>query len=598
MCSLINSCVRELTTEELEAAKPTQRKPRRQSNVTLASGFSLRDTGVYWVPNDPDSSSSEIWLCSPLEVVAETEQEDGNGCGYLLSFEDRRGRRKQWAMPASMLAGNGQAYREALHDMGARVDTSTRARNLLSKYIQSEKPKRLVRCVSKPGWHGDAFVMPDRTFSKGNEEIIFQANYADHAFNEAGTLAEWQEHLGKKCVGNSRMTFAVSVAFAAPLLKICGEENGGFHFRGGSATGKTTILDTGGSVWGGGASGYRREWRSTDNGLEKVAEIHNDALLVLDEIGQGDGKTASKALYMLFNGMGKIRQGKSGELRKMTTFRGLTLSAGELSPADLMQKDGEKIRGGQAVRLPDIPIHAGQGMNAWENLHGEGSIDTFCRNLKEMAKRFYGTPIRAYLGKLAQEDHEAIKRGSQNFRENFLTQNVPLGASGEVSRVAGRFALVAFAGELATDWGILPWPEGEATKAAVACFLAWLGARGGNGAMDIETGIAQVRGFIEAHGEGRFTHLHAGMEPEDAKTINRVGFRRQEDAEETAYLILPEAFKNEVCKGFNAQLIAKALRDRGHLLTDNDGRLTKKARLPGLGNKGVYWLRSSVLESE
>ena len=40
--------------------------------------------------------------------------------------------------------------------------------------------------------------------------------------------------------GNSRMVFALSVAFAGPLIEPAGEDSGGFHLRGVSSTGKST----------------------------------------------------------------------------------------------------------------------------------------------------------------------------------------------------------------------------------------------------------------------------------------------------------------------------------------------------------------------
>lgn len=53
------------------------------------------------------------------------------------------------------------------------------------------------------------------------------------------------------------------------------------------------------------------------------------------------------------------------------------------------------------------------------------------------------------------------------------------GASGQVKRVCERFGIAAAAGELAINLGIVPWPKGEAMKAAVFCFQAWIDARGG-----------------------------------------------------------------------------------------------------------------------
>ena len=62
------------------------------------------------------------------------------------------------------------------------------------------------------------------------------------------------------------------------------------------------------------------------------------------------------------------------------------------------------------------------------------------------------------------------------------------GATGEVKRAADRFAVIAAAGELASEWGITGWGAGEATVAAKRCFLDWLNRRGTTGASDVEAG--------------------------------------------------------------------------------------------------------------
>src|ERR1039458_6795984 len=69
----------------------------------------------------------------------------------------------------------------------------------------------------------------------------------------------------------------------------------------------------------------------------------------------------------------------------------------------------------------------------------------------------------------------------------------------------------------------------------------------------------------------------------------------EENSENGAYVyhVVPEAFRRELAKGFHAAIVAKALREHGHL-NGELGRLAYLERLPGLGHQRVYRIRSSI----
>lgn len=101
--------------------------------------------------------------------------------------------------------------------------------------------------------------------------------------------------------------------------------------------------------------------------------------------------------------------------------------------------------------------------------------------------------------------------------------------------------------------------------------------------------LAQVRRFLEAHGDGRF----ATMDQSDTRpVISRAGFRR-ETPEGTEYLILRESFR-EICTGFDHRAVARALADAGALVKDADGSNTKTERLPALGSTRVYRITPAI----
>lgn len=181
---------------------------------------------------------------------------------YLLSFADPLGHPKQWAMPARMLSGDGGEYRATLLNTGLRIASTPRARNLLTQYIQTRHPEEFASCTDRIGWHGRAFVLPKDTIGDQAERIVFQTdNAVENTFRVKGTPAQWRERVGALCAGNSRLVFAVSCAFAGPLLRPAGMESGGFHFRGDSSSGKTTALKLAASVYGG--ADYLQRWRTT-----------------------------------------------------------------------------------------------------------------------------------------------------------------------------------------------------------------------------------------------------------------------------------------------------------------------------------------------
>ena len=179
----------------------------------------------------------------------------------------------------------------------------------------------------------------------------------------------------------------------------------------------------------------------------------------------------------------------------------------------------------------------------------------------------------------------------KGLRQQFISDHLPAGSDGQVRSVCGRFGVVAAAGELATEWGILPWEIGEATKAAAICFRAWLSERGGIGAGEDQAAIRQVRAFFEQHATSRFPEIR-----DELRTINRCGWRRRDGAG-WEFLVLPEAWKSEVCRGIDGEVAAKALADR-RLLKREGKNLTCKVTIPEHGRPRVYVVSGALLEGD
>ncbi len=594
---------------------PTSKKANTNGSSNGANGssfttvgnviFKSTEDGVYAVNDDGDKH----WVCSQLSIEADTRNEDGEDWGRLLVVTDRDGVRHEWAMPMTMLAGDGRDYREKLLSLGLSIGAGRGPRQMLEMYLH-QKPAKRVRCVDRAGWQDEAYVFPDATLGGADGERIYLQSQAgnNHLIRTAGALKEWQDEIAGYCLNNSMPMFAVSAAFAAPLLRQLQCESGGFNFWGNTSEGKSTLLHAAGSVWGGHADkGYLRRWRATANALETVAKLHNDALLCLDELKECDPRAVELAVYMLSNGQGKIRRQKTDALRPIDEWQLLYLSSGELTLADHLASAGKRVFGGQEVRFIDLRADAGKGHGVFDDLHHFKNGKEFSEHIQQSAKRCYGTAIRAFLSELINQRRVNQARvWYRDYQAKFAKDYLPKDAKPEVARALDRFALVAFAGELASEYGVTTWPKHEATHAAGTVFQRWIEARGTVGQSDEEQAIAIVRGFLEKHGGSRFQKRNNPTKDKDAEVddleigrpcaiINRAGYVDiNAKGEIDFYYILPEQFRTEVCAGFNQATVLNALKARGYLKTDN-GRHQIKVRAPE-GNPRVYAISAQIHE--
>lgn len=451
--------------------------------------------GVYFFGKNSDGKPCEPhWICSALWVQAETRDTDQAGWGWLLRWKDPDGQDHQWTCPKRLTQGDGIELCKELTDRGVIIPPGIKAREHVIKYLCFEKPTTKLRCTEKIGWHKKSFVLPNQTIvgtNENSEQVIFQSESVGiSAFSAAGTLQQWRDSIAALCRGNSRLILSVSIALAGPLLNLTGAESGGFHFAGESSTGKTTAVSGAESVWG--AQDFKKTWNATINGLEGIAALHNDTVLILDELSQSDPKTAGETAYMLANGQGKGRAGRSGNAKKRQSWRLLFLSSGETDLASHILDAGKTARAGQEVRLLNIPSDAGKGYGLFEELHGRRGGKELADEIKERALKYHGTAGPAFISKII-DNIETINDGIRKLTDKFISGHVKSGASGQVFRAADRFALIAAAGELATSFGITGWQTGDAEQAAGVCFDAWVDRRGGIDNHEANAILEQVR---------------------------------------------------------------------------------------------------------
>lgn len=576
--------VRSVSTEDSE--------PPERPNVT---GFQWEANGLCCVSQrrNEDGRVVEVpeWIAPPFTLPGNVRDAESNQWGFLIAWDDLDHYHHEAVIHYEDLAGEGLEFFRTLARGGMILSSDPKLRKKLLQYLTKAtmKVKARIRLVETLGWidDGKAFVLPSGEVIGQAGETLRYAGDQHGGPATKGTLSGWQKGVAAYAVGNPFLTFGVSCAFTGPLLAIIRPDGGGgFNFQGSSSKGKTTTLECASSVWGN--PHPLPSWRATSNGIEGLCAARNDGFLPLDEMSQVDPREAGQAAYLISNGRDKARMSKTGEARAPKTWRVLLLSTGEQTLEDKLSEDGKRVRAGQEVRVVDVPCPP-QGL--FTTAHGFPSMAHLAEHLKTQARSHYGLAAPAFIKRLCEEweGRAALTSKLKGMESTWLSAVMPDGADGQVRRVASRFALVAVAGELATSMGILPWPQGEASRSASVCFGAWLDRRGHVGASEREGGLCAVLDFLSRHGLSRF----AEWNNTDAKPPNMAGVRRPAEPSGWDFFISPAGWK-EITKGFNDREVCRAAIEESLLETGKEGTPYQKVRTPH-GQGRWYIVRASAL---
>lgn len=571
-----------------EAVAPAIERPcyRVYEHTITLDGVKLRP-GVWYHGQSLDKQSGEYlpfdeWLCGPLHVEAVTRNEGQDGdYGRLLRFRNADRRELTWAMPNELLAGKPDSILSVLLGMGLDIDYQRRAK--VCQYIAAQYPKDRVVAATSTGWHTrELFIMPRQNIGKG--KAIFQSEAANgDDYRQGGTLEGWQDSIGAKCEGNPLLALGVCASLAGPLLYHVQRQGGGFHIVGDSSTGKSSTVLAGASVWGNGED-FKRTWRATGNGLEGIASQRNDTLLALDEIGEADPREIGSVVYAMANGTGKARANRNGSARAAKRWRVMLLSSGELGLSALMAEGGKRSRAGLEIRLLDIP--ARRAFGAWDNLHGMTGGREFSDAIQLASVTHYGHAGPQFIRKL-------LELGEQDGLPALLAQfcaQYP-STSGQESRAAERFALVAMAGELAISFGILPVPAGAVRNAMLELFEVWRAGRGQGPSEDRQI-LRAIADFIARHGDTRFS---SADDPE-GEARDRAGY--WEDSPTGRLYLFNRPGLEEAAKGYDLGRVVLALESVGAIAKREPGRAQATKRLPSGRKEKLYWIDAARLEPE
>lgn len=537
-------------------SKPESLRPHIQSRID----------GVYWVEPKSDKDTGEItaresWLCSALEVIG-TGIDDSKARYLILRWRPfgSKGDTVQ-AIPFADI-GEREGWR-MLKAGGVNVTTKSGLRATLADWLQSCANGEVWRIAHATGWQCGAYIMPDgEIIGTPEQPVLFNGrSSAASGYTTSGTVDSWRESVGRLAFGNYSMMTGVAAALAAPLIGLAGADGFVIHLYEQSSAGKTTTANVASSLYGN-PDVLRLTWYGTALGLANEAAAHNDALMPLDEIGQGaDPVEVYKSAYALFNGTGKLQGAKEGGNRDLKRWRTVAISTGEMDLETFIASAGRKAKAGQLVRLLNIPMR--RAVRFHEHANGKHHADA----LKDAYQHHHGVAGREWVKWLTDHQHEAVS--AVRVAEERWRSLIPSDYGEQVHRVGARFAILEAA--LLLGRVITGWDEQTCRDAIQYSYNAWL-REFGTGNKEHQQIIEQTEAFLNAYGMSRFAPFP--YDPSSLPISNMAGYRQKggHETDPMVFYTFPAAFEGEIARGFNPRQFAEVLKKAGMLTPPTSGR--------------------------
>jgi uncharacterized protein (DUF927 family) len=298
-------------------------------------------------------------------------------------------------------------------------------------------------------------------------------------------------------------------------------------------------------------------------------------MLSLDDMKQAHPQVVSEALYMLNNGVGRVRMTKMREMQATNKWSTFVMSSSEQSVETRLKEAGIKVRGGQDVRLPEITADRGHGAGAFDKPKTKAEAAAFAEKVDAASKKNYGWAAPEFVRHIIDEGVEKIASRVRGEVEVFIKANIKPGANEQVHRVAKTFALEESAGELLIEFGIAPWDKGEAKAAAKWAFDEWVKIRGRTGSSEAKRQIAQIRELIDRR---RFDGFADPVDGPIHHAIHDCAGYTSGEGEKQQWWFTVEQWKS-ACKGFEPNKVAAALAAEGLLIKSVTGELSQIERI-------------------
>jgi putative DNA primase/helicase len=429
-------------------------------------------------------------------------------------------------------------------------------------------------------------------------------------YRSKGTLEVWRKNIAALCNGNSRLIFAVSLAFTGPILWfVQGPKGGGFQLWGEKETGKTTATMIGGSVWGCHTDagdreiGFAETWHTTANQVEITALAHSDCLLILDETTQGlDDRTRAQIVINVTIALAQLREKeRMTNVQSARSWRCFFFSTSNFTLDALAARGKVVLDDAVRSRLTEIPLPV-DGKGIYEQLHGFPSGEELTDVLARRCRKYYGVAGREFEKRLVEarkKNVNSLRELLAKWRTEYVRALKPQARTEHLKplhRSTGRCATVYAAGRLAMTYGLVPWTEKELLDAVLSCQLDGL-RHSQTKREQVDTSVAGLRRKVVSYladNRGQFRNLDKKMPPLGKHNFgSRPGYFATFKGKKWFYLTTDQ-LKAIIGTGDNADQLKTELVAYGLLDQASNGKYLVQRRIfsEAKGNKGHRWVHA------
>jgi uncharacterized protein (DUF927 family) len=301
---------------------------------------------------------------------------------------------------------------------------------------------------------------------------------------------------------------------------------------------------------------------------------------------------------------------KNADAKKVTFFKVLAQSTGEIGLEAKLAEKRIQAKGGQLIRMGELDADRGKGFNTFDVLNINPDTEevfkdgkTQAEYLKAHSQENCGVVIDEFMKQIftigAEKYKEGLKTRKEEWLETILTGNEGV----EVARMAKRFSTIFASGALAVYFGIIPHTVEEVQACVDAMFSNWLERRCGDTPQELKNIIDDLCKLCKQNQHSRFQPANPKIDEKFYYPTDKAGYWTNKTSTNDQggdinvldeFWIAPTVFNKEILKGRDSKSFLPLLVKHGYLKKGTDGKYSQVQRPKGADSQRFYIIPASA----